>query len=145
MRRSLARLLVGLALGCVTLPACSGDYELGCPGNAVTSYRVQVLGPDGSRICDAVVTEDADGWHQQLWTNGLPDAYPGDAGCDYYSETARPGTYQVTASKPGYVDAHGTTHIHSTGGDCAYGVGESLTLHLMPAGDAGTPADAATE
>ncbi len=126
-------LVAGLLLaGCTSSPAQ-------CSGVRLDSYSfITVLAPDGSDVCDATVTAD-----------GYPAAAQAgvqDAGCVYAVDngTLGNGDYEVTASKPGYLDAHATLHISGMAGGCPghAPVGENITLHLVPA-EGGAPDGAA--
>lgn len=104
-----------------------------------SSSFITVLAPDGSEVCDAVVTVDGD----------TADVQPGpyDAGCVYAvdNNALGDGSHDVIAHKAGYLDAHGTIHVSGAGGVCPSGPpkGEDITLHLVAA-EGGLP-DAAAD
>jgi hypothetical protein len=127
--------LIGLlTAGPFSTQGCS-DALVDCTFQGIEAFLVTVLGPDGNEVCDATVTATGAGktWTMQV-NPGLPDGT-----CTYIGVAGVAGTFDVTASKPGYLDAHGTTVVHSSGGNCPRYTGPDVTLHLVRAPDAGLP------
>jgi hypothetical protein len=120
-----------LALVTGMLEGCS-QWSVLCAQVGVRTFAVTVLGPNQIYICDAVVTATSGG--SSAMVNPPVEA---GRGCVYAVFDGSAGQVEVTASKPGYLDAHATVQVRSTGGSCPQYRGNDVTLHLIRAADAG--------
>ncbi|HEU4407002.1 MAG TPA: carboxypeptidase-like regulatory domain-containing protein [Polyangiaceae bacterium] len=71
--------------------------EPACDASALMSFQVDLRDENGAPVCDAAVTV-RDG----AFAETLRPSTPGDGTCSWVGPTERPGTYEVTISKPGY-------------------------------------------
>ncbi len=96
MKRMLSGLLLALFAG-----GCGGPDGTACPAIAKSNFTVTVTDTTtGQRICDATVSATEVGTGSMM--NLMP--FGGAADCTYsggYYES--PGTFNITASKSGYV------------------------------------------
>jgi hypothetical protein len=101
---ALALIAAGLALGCTGVPDMAPPTPATCTNFGVSGLHVDVVDViTGMAICGAeVVATDGD-YREVLSPSGLADGGEVAVGeCAYFGAGERPGTYDVTASAPGF-------------------------------------------
>src|SRR6266851_6975895 len=101
------------AFGAVLSIEMLGCSDPDCSGPAMSSLNVIVSSPEGS-ICNATVIADGNGQHYDL---AVQDYLDDDSGphCSYNAFSG-PGTYAITASRPGFRTVTAMLTIRS--GEC---------------------------
>ncbi len=95
-----------------------------CPAVATAGLTVEVSNAATAQpICDAVVTATDGGYAERL----VPTS------CSYVGAFERPGTYQVSAEKAGFVPKQvGPVQVVMENGQCPHVRGVRVTIPLAP-------------
>jgi hypothetical protein len=80
----------------------SGNARM-CTKEALVGLHVDVVTPEGTRICNAQVQILGQGKTEQL--DRTPSEFGGDVACEYYGAEEWNGTFRVTAKAPGFRSA----------------------------------------
>ncbi len=120
-------LVGGLLLGSFGAPSCSH-----CTDSGMYGLTIRVTDESsGQLICDAAVIATDGKYSEKLIQQGSPD-------CVYLGASERAGTYNVTASRDGYLPK--SVQVRVTEGECHVD-GQSQTIALTPVTSDCSPGD----